>query len=45
MVKERDKYKLANEIKIHKSLDHPNIVKFCRFFEDPEHVYVLLELC
>lgn len=34
-----------NEIKIHKSLNHPNIVKFVWFFEDPEHVYVLLELC
>jgi polo-like kinase 1 len=33
------------EIKIHKSLEHPNIVKFYHYFEDPENVYVLLELC
>jgi len=34
-----------NEIKVHKSMDHPNIVKFHHFFEDPESVYILLELC
>ena len=39
------KKKLLNEIKIHKSLDHPNIVKFERFFEDINNVYILLEVC
>lgn len=37
--------KVMNEIKVHKSLDHQKIVKFSHFFEDPEHVYILLELC
>jgi len=36
---------LLNEIKIHRSLSHPNIVRFERFFEDHLNVYILLELC
>ena len=36
---------LLNEIKIHKSLDHANIVHFERFFEDKTNVYILLEVC
>ncbi|OMJ80468.1 hypothetical protein SteCoe_19271 [Stentor coeruleus] len=43
--KARIKQKLMSEIKIHKSLSHPNIVKFEHFFEDSENVYILLELC
>ena len=43
--KSRTRQKLMSEIKIHKSLRHPNIVKFDHFFEDPENVYILLELC
>lgn len=34
-----------NEIRIHKSLRHPNIVKFEHNFEDEHNVYMLLELC
>lgn len=34
-----------SEIKIHKSLHHPNIVQFGHFFEDSENVYILLEMC
>lgn len=34
-----------SEIKIHKSLKHPNIVHFEHVFEDKENVYILLELC
>jgi len=30
---------------IHKSLDHPNIVKFEDTFEDDECIYFKLELC
>ena len=26
-------------------MDHPNIVKIERFFEDKDNVYILLELC
>lgn len=37
--------KLISEIKIHKSLQHPGIVKFEHVFEDQENVYILLEIC
>ncbi|KAH9887930.1 Pkinase-domain-containing protein [Cubamyces lactineus] len=39
------KTKLYAEIKIHKSLDHPNIVRFQDCFEDDDNVYMTLELC
>ncbi|KAI0367402.1 Pkinase-domain-containing protein [Pilatotrama ljubarskyi] len=39
------KTKLYAEIKIHKSLDHPNIVRFQDCFEDEHNVYMTLELC
>ncbi|KAH8978342.1 kinase-like domain-containing protein [Lactarius akahatsu] len=39
------KTKLYAEIKIHKALDHPNIVRFIDCFEDDENVYMTLELC
>ncbi|KAH9848815.1 Pkinase-domain-containing protein [Lenzites betulinus] len=39
------KTKLWAEIKIHKALNHPNIVRFQECFEDEEHVYMTLELC
>lgn len=41
----RSKRKVFSEIKIHKSLSHPNIVKFFHCFEDFENIYILLELC
>ena len=34
-----------SEIKIHRSLNHTNIVGFEHFFEDYENVYILLEMC
>ena len=34
-----------SEIRIHKSLNHKNVVNFQHFFEDKENVYILLELC
>ena len=34
-----------SEIKIHRSLNHPNVVGFEHFFEDYENVYILLEMC
>ncbi|KAK7204078.1 Serine/threonine-protein kinase plo1 [Myxozyma melibiosi] len=37
--------KLLGEIKVHKSMDHPNIVKFVECFEDNQNVYILLEMC
>ncbi|KAL0959806.1 hypothetical protein HGRIS_011487 [Hohenbuehelia grisea] len=39
------KTKLWAEIKIHRSLDHPNIVQFQDCFEDNDNVYMTLELC
>ncbi|KAH9178150.1 kinase-like domain-containing protein [Lactarius sanguifluus] len=39
------KTKLYAEIKIHKALDHPDIVRFIDCFEDDENVYMTLELC
>ncbi len=45
LTKNRAKQKLMSEIKIHRSLHHPNVVTFEQFFEDSENVYILLELC
>lgn len=42
---EKTKTKLLSEIKIHKSLSHPNIVNFIDCFEDDLNVYILLEIC
>eukprot|EP00474_Spongospora_subterranea_P004670 CRZ05128.1 hypothetical protein [Spongospora subterranea] len=39
------KTKLINEIRIHRNLSHPGIVKFIHFFEDADNVYILLERC
>lgn len=36
---------LYAEIKLHKMLDHPNIVGFKDCFDDDENVYMSLELC
>ncbi|KII65416.1 Serine/threonine-protein kinase PLK1 [Thelohanellus kitauei] len=45
LLKQHQKDKMASEIKIHKSMDHPNIVKFHSYFEDKLNVYIILELC
>ncbi|KAF6210991.1 hypothetical protein GE061_014104 [Apolygus lucorum] len=45
LMKENQKEKMAQEIHIHRSLEHRNIVKFYTYFEDTHNVYVLLELC
>jgi polo-like kinase 1 len=45
LVKQRAKQKLQTEIKIHRTLNHPNVVRFERFFEDNSNAYMLLELC
>ncbi|KAF5386544.1 hypothetical protein D9757_005886 [Collybiopsis confluens] len=41
----KTKTKLYAEIRIHKSLSHPNIVAFQECFEGDENVYMILELC
>ena len=43
--KSRAKQKLMSEIKIHKFLNHENIVKFLHFFEDQDNLYIILEVC
>lgn len=43
--KSRQRAKLLSEIKIHRSLQHPNVVQFEHVFEDSLNVYILLELC
>ena len=45
LIKSRAKQKLISEIKIHKSINHENIVKFEHYFEDSEYIYILIELC
>lgn len=45
LTKKRAKQKLISEIKIHKSLSHKHVVGFEHYFEDPECVYILLDLC
>jgi len=45
LVKTQQKEKMTQEIKIHKSVKHPNIVKLFSYFEDSNFVYVVLELC
>lgn len=45
LTKDRAKQKLMSEIKIHKALNHTNVVGFEHFFEDNENVYLILELC
>lgn len=42
---DKTKTKLLSEIKIHKSMAHPNIVQFVDCFEDDVNVYILLEIC
>lgn len=45
MMKHNQKDKMTQEINIHKSLSHPNIVRFLSFFDDVHNVYIVLELC
>mmetsp|Transcript_22543 Transcript_22543/g.52483 ORF Transcript_22543/g.52483 Transcript_22543/m.52483 type:complete len:916 (-) Transcript_22543:164-2911(-) len=45
IAKPRAQAKLRSEISIHRSLNHDKVVKFYNYFEDSEHVYIILELC
>ena len=44
LVKRHQKDKMAQEISIHRSLDHNHVVGFHSFFED-NFVFIVLELC
>ncbi|CAJ0961515.1 unnamed protein product, partial [Mesorhabditis belari] len=39
------KEKMAQEITIHRDLCHPHVVRLDGYFEDPDNIYILLELC
>ncbi|CAD5222259.1 unnamed protein product [Bursaphelenchus xylophilus] len=45
LMKKSQREKVVQEIKIHSTLKHPNVVNILGHFEDDENVYVLLELC
>ena len=45
LTKGRAKQKLQSEIRIHRSLHHPNVVRLERHFEDDQRVYLIMELC
>ena len=45
LTKPHQKDKMAQEISIHRSLNHQHIVGFQSFFEDSNFVYIVLELC
>lgn len=36
---------MTQEISIHQTLNHKNVVGFYGFFDDPQNVYIILELC
>lgn len=36
---------LENEVRIHKQLDHPNIIKLHEYFIDQDRYYLVMELC
>uniref|UniRef100_A0A8D8X9N0 polo kinase n=1 Tax=Cacopsylla melanoneura TaxID=428564 RepID=A0A8D8X9N0_9HEMI len=45
LVKSNQREKMTQEIAIHRSLKHRNVVGFNTFFEDNKFVYIVLELC
>lgn len=45
LTKPHQRDKMTMEIDIHRSLSHIHVVGFHGFFEDKDHVYILLELC
>ncbi|XP_033208074.1 serine/threonine-protein kinase polo [Belonocnema kinseyi] len=45
MTKSNQREKMTQEIHIHKSLDHKNVVGFHGFFDDSHNIYIILELC
>ncbi|XP_015186872.1 PREDICTED: serine/threonine-protein kinase polo [Polistes dominula] len=45
MTKSNQREKMTQEITIHQSLNHRNIVGFYGFFDDAHNIYIILELC
>lgn len=45
LLREVAREKFANEIIIHRSMKHKNIVHFEKYFEDQNNEYIIMELC
>lgn len=45
LTKTKAQSKLKSEIKIHRALKHEHVVRFDRYFEDDNNVYLLLDIC
>lgn len=45
LTRTKARQKLTSEIKIHRSLQHEHVVRFDRYFEDKENVYIMLDIC
>ncbi|CAG9769040.1 unnamed protein product [Ceutorhynchus assimilis] len=45
MAKQNQKEKMLQEVQIHSTLHHKNVVGFHSFFEDDLNIYIVLELC
>uniref|UniRef100_A0A1Q3EWP4 polo kinase n=1 Tax=Culex tarsalis TaxID=7177 RepID=A0A1Q3EWP4_CULTA len=45
MMKHNQKEKMTQEITIHRSLNHKNVVGFHSYFDDQLNIYIVLELC
>lgn len=45
LIKQYQRDKMAQEVQIHRNLQHRNVVKLYHFFEDKSNVYITLELC
>jgi polo-like kinase 1 len=45
LTRTKARQKLTSEIKIHRSLDNEYVVRFDRYFEDRDNVYIMLDIC
>jgi len=45
LTKSHQKEKMSQEIRLHKAVAHNHLVKLYSYFEDPNFVYIVLELC
>ncbi|CAL7941690.1 unnamed protein product [Xylocopa violacea] len=45
ITKTNHREKMTQEISIHQTLNHKNVVGFYGFFDDPQNIYIILELC
>jgi len=45
LTKSHQKEKMSQEIRLHKKVLHPSLVKLYSYFEDANFVYIILEIC